>query len=420
MPVTVTPVLPVTGQSPQVIYTAGDVLAAAALDTGSLNGAGMAGITFTVVRSSGSVTTYTWANLGGTTGGYVDNADLTFGLTGDTFTNRWILVNKKSDQIVSVAINGVPGRVCFDTDLSPKATGSSSGKSLVINVGSGFNPKAVYSHKVRIGGESNEDQYACLSLLFETPITNAGRVEFSADTDKLASGSDFDYDAGTVSGYVSAPGPLGAPALVGFYSYVGAISCPSPLGAARLRAFHDFSAQVADVSPRYVMDLSTPSGEVRAPISSWQATLQTDGQCYVQCVIPACEPYLAAINAATAFTIYRAGSLPGIEISYQMASAVPNFVQLAQGPSRYTANMSGYSAAFAADAGLPASLDRPLLAVRSVFVEPSGMRVRCAVDWLLRPGMRAVHGAVTFDVGSIGYYVADGDQYMDVQEAEVP
>jgi hypothetical protein len=101
-----------------------------------------------------------------------------------------------------------------------------------------------------------------------------------------------------------------------------------------------------------------------------------------------------------------------------MASAVPNFVQLAQGPNRYTALMSGYSVAFAADAGLPESLNRRLLDVRSVFVEPSGMRIRCAVDWLLRPGMRAVHGAVTFDVGTISYYVADGDQYMDVKEAE--
>jgi hypothetical protein len=201
-------------------------------------------------------------------------------------------------------------------------------------------------------------------------------------------------------------------------SVSGYASALGPLGAQRIRGFHDFSAQVGDLPPRYVMDLTTPGGDVRVPIGSWQATLQTDGQCYVQCVIPACDPYLTAINAATAFTIYRTGSLPGVEISYQMASATPEFVQLAQGPNRYTTLMSGYSVAFAADAGLPSTLNRPLLDVRSVFDEPSGLRIRCAIDWLLRPGMRAVHSAITFDVGSIGYYVADGDQYMDVKEAE--
>jgi hypothetical protein len=210
---------------------------------------------------------------------------------------------------------------------------------------------------------------------------------------------------------------LGAAAVVAKHRRAARVAVPTMLGSPRAYAWHNFSAFVAGLSPRYKMVLTISTGNVTAPISSWQATLQGLGSCYVQCVIPACEPYVDDIGAATAFTIYRTGVINGLPFSYQMAGAVLETAQLQQGPRQYTALISGHSGAFAVDDGLPTSLDRPLADVRTIASEPNGLRVRCAVDWLLRPGMRALLNGTPFEVGKIDYYVADGDQYMDVTEA---
>lgn len=222
----------------------------------------------------------------------------------------------------------------------------------------------------------------------------------------------------TASALIALDGPLGAPALLATHRPGVRVACPSPLGAMSAFVWHDFSGQVDGQTPRYRMTLTTPDGDVVAPISSWQATLQTLGACYVQCVVPAAEPYVDAITAATEFTIERIAVIAGQTFAYEMASATLETAQMAQGPNRYTALLSGHSTAFAVDDGLPDSLNRDLVDVRSVFAEPRGLRVRCAVDWLLRPGMRAVLSGAPFVVGSINYYVADNDQYIDVNEAE--
>lgn len=221
-----------------------------------------------------------------------------------------------------------------------------------------------------------------------------------------------------IEGYIASTGPLGAPSVLGQSVTAGRCAAPSMLGAPRLKAWHDFSAFVADLRPVYVMDLTAEEDVQRIPISSWQATLQTNGQCFVQCVVPACEPYTDAILAADLFVISRVGVIRGAPFEYEMARATPGAPQLAQGPERFTATLQGYSAAFAIDDGLPDSLDRTLVDVRSIFTESNGLRVRCAVDWLLRPGMRAIVNGSTFTVGRINYYVSGGDQYMDVSEAE--
>ncbi len=59
---------------------------------------------------------------------------------------------------------------------------------------------------------------------------------------------------------------------------------------------------------------------------------------------------------------------------------------------------------------------RVLREVRAIFTQASGLRVRCGVDWLLRPAQLASVDGVPFVVAYINYYVSDGDQYMDVGE----
>ena len=226
-----------------------------------------------------------------------------------------------------------------------------------------------------------------------------------------------------VTGYGTAPSPLGlssGPAALGTAAapvVTARASVVSPLGAARALARHDFTSMVGGLTVLYVMDLITPGGAVRVPISSWQATLQTGSSNYVQCVVPACLPWVDDLNTATEFVVYRHTVLPsGAAFDYEMARAPAGQVQFDRGTQRYTCTLSGYSTAFLADANPPAAYDRVLTGVRSIS-SGSLLRVRCAVDWLLRPGHRAFVDGSPFVVGYINYYAPSGfDAYMDVGE----
>ena len=145
----------------------------------------------------------------------------------------------------------------------------------------------------------------------------------------VINGQPLNGSSGTIYGYASAPSMLGAPEWLGF---------------------HDFTSALGDVVTLFVMDLVTPGGVVRVPISSWQATLQTAVKNYVQCVIPACADYVDSINAATEFVIYRRAELPtGDAVEYEMARAPLGTAQYSRGPQRYTCVISGYSDGFAED-----------------------------------------------------------------------
>lgn len=197
----------------------------------------------------------------------------------------------------------------------------------------------------------------------------------------------------------------------------GVAIAPSPLGTGEVLALHDFTSQLGDATTRWVMDMITPAGAVRVPISNWQATLQTGSSCYVQCVVPACLQWLDAINTATEFVIYRRADVPGtaLAIEYEMARAPVDLVQLDRGPQRTTCTLSGYTDAFDESLDPPTAFDRVLEGTRSVS-SGSGLRVRCAIDWLLRPGHRAYVADVPFVARYINYYAMGSDSYMDVGE----
>ena len=71
------------------------------------------------------------------------------------------------------------------------------------------------------------------------------------------------------------------------------------------------------------------------------------------------------------------------------------------------------------DGTLPAadeeSAARVMTAVRSLTSDP-GIRVRCNIDWYLRPGQEATARGKTFTVAYLNYYVTSEDEYMDVGE----
>lgn len=194
------------------------------------------------------------------------------------------------------------------------------------------------------------------------------------------------------------------------------VSAPHVLGSAAPLAYQDFTRQINNTAPiTYVMDLITPGGPVRVPISSWQATLQTDVQSYVQCVVPAVTDWVPDIEAATEFVIMRRSMLlDGRSIDYEMARAPAQTVALNGGAYNYTATISGYTVAFEAVENPATSLDRTLTGVRTVSRYTGTTRVRCDIDWLLRPGQRAYLGTEPIVVSFINYYVPGFDQYMDI------
>lgn len=220
-------------------------------------------------------------------------------------------------------------------------------------------------------------------------------------------------------GRVAAPSLLRHPQTLALVYPVGRAVAAGPLRIPGALMYHDFTARLGDAVTHYVMDLVTPTGRVRVPISSWQATLQTGSSNYVQCVIPACGMWRPALEAATEFAIYRRAVVPGVAaIEYEMARAPTEQVQYDRGPTNYTCTLSGYSPAFADSIDPPPVVyDRTLSGVRSISSSgPLGrVRVRCAVDWLLRPGHRAFVDGVPFVVAFINYYSPSGfDSYMDV------
>jgi hypothetical protein len=217
-------------------------------------------------------------------------------------------------------------------------------------------------------------------------------------------------------GLVELPGPLVFGNIVARHQF-GIVTATSPLGAASMLAHSDFAGGISDLDvDSYVMDLTTPGGVVRVPMSSWQATLQSGRSNYLQCVVSAAQEWADDIADATVFTIYRSVTLEGQALEHEMGHA-PVTYQIDQGPSRYTATISGYTDGYPVVDDPEPLFDRTLFSIRSITTTASGYRVRCAVDWLLRPGQRAfIDDSRSFVVAYINYYVAQGDAYMDVGE----
>lgn len=183
-------------------------------------------------------------------------------------------------------------------------------------------------------------------------------------------------------------------------------------GVPQIVAFNDYTGALTGLdSIGYVMDLTVAGEPVRVPIRSWQATLRTDAQSYVQCVVPAVSGWVDAITSATTFSISRYADVFGTRLEEIMASSTIGQRQFSQGPTNHSCVLSGYTSAFV-PTGSPAS--RTLADVRSVSTSADETRIRAAIDWLLRPGDTAVYGGHEFTVSYINYYALQDDAYMDV------
>lgn len=197
----------------------------------------------------------------------------------------------------------------------------------------------------------------------------------------------------------------------------GLLQADALLGAGAIVAWNDFSGQLAGARINYVMDVSGGAADLRVPISSWQATLQTDRKCYLQCVIPAVEDYIAELtaryNAGGDFWVSRLATLDDDStFEYVMARAPLSLIRYDRGSLRYSCTLSAYTDAITAVSN-PTFYTRTLEGVRMTSYTQD-VRVRCDIDWLLRPGHLATGGGFTFTVAYISYFVNAQDAYMDV------
>ena len=182
-------------------------------------------------------------------------------------------------------------------------------------------------------------------------------------------------------------------------------------------AFVDWSTGIDPITSQTYYACEIDDGvldAIRVPISSWQATVQTGRASYAQAVIPAATAWVGPVDDRSGgeFIIYRGVRYSdGSTQESELARAPLGDVRFDVGPTNATMTISGY-------ATIPASatsLTRTLQNVRSESTG-IGLRVRCDIDWFLRPGHTAITRGTPFTVGYINYYANASDEFMDVGE----
>jgi hypothetical protein len=189
---------------------------------------------------------------------------------------------------------------------------------------------------------------------------------------------------------------------------------PPLLAIPTVSALNDFTKAIVSQATGYTMKI-TGDPVVTIPISSWQATLQTDMQNFLQCVVPGATEYLDIISARQSteeFIIYRTVEINGTILESEMARAGMDTVRADRGPFRTTVTLQGFTEAFSGAA--PATIALQDIRSSSQTVGSSS-RYRCAIDWFLRPGQTATADGESFTADYINYFVtSSGDAYMDV------
>ena len=182
--------------------------------------------------------------------------------------------------------------------------------------------------------------------------------------------------------------------------------------------FDDWTASIDPITDVRYYALELDDGvldPVRIPISSWQATIQSGQASYAQAVIPSALPWIDAVNdrAGGEFIVYRGVRFANGETQEAVMARAPlQQIDFDQGPTNSTLRVSGYR-----QEPPPATiLTRTLRNVRSRSISAAGLRVRCDIDFFLRPGHIAVALSDELGVAYINYYANASDEYMDVGE----
>lgn len=157
-------------------------------------------------------------------------------------------------------------------------------------------------------------------------------------------------------------------------------------------------------------------GELRVPMSSFQASMRLAGKSYLQVIVPAGSAVLPTLEYGALMQV-RLGyyhpsddEFDGLET---IAQAPLEVIRSDEGPTRNTLTLSGYGQTAQA-----ATLTRQLVGVSGRSINQGRRRVRCNVDLLLRPGDTAIDAdGSEFVVDQIQYFVNATSAAMEVLES---
>lgn len=196
----------------------------------------------------------------------------------------------------------------------------------------------------------------------------------------------------------------------------------SPINSGPINAtpdtFVDWAADIDPLTTQTYFTLDIDDGvldSVRIPISSWQATMQSDRSSYVQAVIPAAAQWVAGVNARIGGDMFISKGVryeDGTTDESELARVPLQQVRYDEGPFNATLTVSGYGV-FVVSGALRT---RTLAGLRSVSTSVGGVRVRASIDWFLRPGDTAEFRDQSFVVAYINYYANSTQEFMDVGE----
>jgi len=158
-------------------------------------------------------------------------------------------------------------------------------------------------------------------------------------------------------------------------------------------------------------------GELRVPMSSFQATMRLTGKSFMQAIVPAGSDVLPALEYGAPMQVQLGYYYPSADEFSDLetiAQAPLEQIRSDEGAARYTLTLSGYG-----DLPQAAPRQRVLQGIQTRSINQGVRRIRCSVDLLLRPGNYAIDGdGSVFEVGQIQYFVNATSAAMEAYEAD--
>lgn len=190
-----------------------------------------------------------------------------------------------------------------------------------------------------------------------------------------------------------------------------AVLLQSPTGY----VFSDWTSlfNALEIQYYYACDITDGSTTLRKPISSWQATINANGASFAQAVFPNAAEIVGQIAAMgePEFVIYKGVRLGDGSVREEEICRAPiQTPLLSEGATNTTLTLQGYTTF----GGQPGAA-RELINIRTQS-NRGGLRVRCDIDFFLRPGQTAIARGSEFIVSYINYYANADDNWMEVGE----
>lgn len=214
--------------------------------------------------------------------------------------------------------------------------------------------------------------------------------------------------------------------IAGAFESTGALTCIGFSRAVSAGSFEStgaiggtFMESVGAHAAELYQCILTGTTDLILSISSFQARIRSGTPTFLEVVVPNATAYADDIADRTTgeIVVGKAAAIWTDGTIYYAEIARADFESLAtdQGPTAYTARLSGHQTTTYAEART-----RALSNVSTLSMQADGKRrIRCAVDFIARPGDTVTwnNGDDSMVVGFITLTVSDMQQIMDITEA---